>query len=354
MPRAGEGVLVAVIDTGGDIDHPDIAGNVYVNSAEVPNNGIDDDNNGYIDDVSGWDFVEDDNGPSDKYGHGTHCAGTIAAVANNSIGIAGMAYKAKILAVKGLSDKGSGYSDDLAAGIVYAADMGADVLSNSWGGNGNDLTIKDAVDYAHEKGCVVVAAAGNSNADSLYFSPAGFDNVISVAAFDPYFHKASFSNHGKIEVAAPGGSSVISGDENLSFYNILSLNANAGDNYLANSYPILALGEDYLRAAGTSMACPHVSGLAALIISYNRQVKSRELNPEQVEQIMKLSAIPIIDPKDDGTDWGSPNEFSGAGHIDAAKALAVSDNSVIPTVSITSPLHQGTVVKHSCQVKIFS
>ncbi len=129
----GEGIVVAVVDTGLDYNHPDIAANVWTNPGEIPNNNIDDDGNGKVDDVRGWDFANNDNNPMDGFGHGTHVSGTIAAVGNNGIGIIGVAPKAKVMPVKGFSDDGLGYTSDLANGIVYAAQNGADVINNSWG-----------------------------------------------------------------------------------------------------------------------------------------------------------------------------------------------------------------------------
>ncbi|MCB0371363.1 MAG: S8 family serine peptidase, partial [Bdellovibrionales bacterium] len=131
----GEGVVVAVVDTGLDLTHADIAENVWTNEGEIPGNGIDDDQNGYIDDVHGWDFGDQDNDVDDFQGHGTHVAGTIAAVGNNSEGIIGVAPKSKIMPVKGFSSYGGGTTSSLAAAIVYAAMNGADVISNSWGCN---------------------------------------------------------------------------------------------------------------------------------------------------------------------------------------------------------------------------
>ncbi|MDP3789854.1 MAG: S8 family serine peptidase, partial [Candidatus Omnitrophota bacterium] len=244
----GKDIVVAVIDTGVDFSHPDVGGNKWVNPDETAGNGVDDDGNGYVDDINGWDFVSNDNNPYDGHGHGTHVSGTIAAVTNNSAGIAGVAPNAKIMAVKGLSDSGSGYISDLANCLIYAANNGADVLSNSWGGSGSSSTLENAVNYAYSKGCVVVAAAGNSNADAAGYTPAGYANVITVAATDRNDVKASFSNYGSIvDVSAPGVS-------------VLS-----------------SSGGTYKSWSGTSMACPHVSGLAALILSQDPTLTNAEV-----------------------------------------------------------------------------
>ena len=175
----GEGVVVAVIDTGVDYNHSDIKDNMW------------DDGYGHC----GYNFVNDTNDPMDDFGHGTHCAGTIAAVGNNNIGVIGVAPKAKIMAVKGLDNAGSGDTATLADCIRYAADNGAKVLSNSWGGSGSSQTLTDAFHYADSLGCVCIAAAGNSNADVSGFSPANIDTVIAVAATNQNDEKCDFSNY---------------------------------------------------------------------------------------------------------------------------------------------------------------
>lgn len=161
----GSGVIVAVVDTGIDYTHPDIGANVWINTKEIPNNGIDDDGNGYIDDVQGWDFIgtsylnpTQDNNVMDGYGHGTHVAGTIAAVGNNNIGVIGVAWQAQVMAVKGLDNSGYGLDSTLSPAILYAVNNGADVISNSWTGQGTSQTIADAVSYAYNLGAVIVAA----------------------------------------------------------------------------------------------------------------------------------------------------------------------------------------------------
>src|SRR5262249_23738821 len=152
----GAGVVIAVVDTGVDFTHPDLAANAWVNPGEIPGNGIDDDGNGYVDDVHGWDFANDDADPDDDYGHGTHVAGTAAAVGNNGVGIVGIAWESRVMAVKGISASGSGFVSDLAAGIVYAAENGARVINASWGGSHSQV-IDDAIAFAHAAGVVFVA-----------------------------------------------------------------------------------------------------------------------------------------------------------------------------------------------------
>ena len=172
---AGAGITVAIVDTGIDYNHPDIASNIWTNTKEVAGNGIDDDNNGYVDDTIGWDFIgstyrnpTQSNNPIDHFGHGTHVAGTVAAVGNNGTGVIGVAWQAHVMAVKGLDDSGYGLDSTLGPAIIYAANNGAEIISNSWSGQGSSQTIADAVGYAYNLGAVVVAAAGNNNTNDNY------------------------------------------------------------------------------------------------------------------------------------------------------------------------------------------
>ena len=166
-------IVVADIDTGVDRNHPDLAANIWTNPGELPNNGIDDDKNGYIDDYYGWNFVKNTGDPMDDHGHGTHTAGTIAAVGNNAIGVVGVNWQAKIMVLKFLDSGGSGSLDSGIKALQYAADMGARVSSNSWGCECNSVAMDDAVKYEHDKGMVMVAAAGNDNSDAAAQNRAG-------------------------------------------------------------------------------------------------------------------------------------------------------------------------------------
>jgi hypothetical protein len=317
---SGAGVIAAVVDTGIDYTHPDIVANLWSNSDEIAGNGIDDDNNGYIDDVRGYDFASYDNDPKDGHGHGTHVAGTIAASGNNGLGIIGLAYQAKIMPIKGLDDNGSGSDTSLAGALSYAADNGADVINNSWAGIGDSQLIRDAVEYAYSLGCVVMAAAGNDNTDAISYFPANIDHAITVAATDPVDNRCTFSNYGsKVDVAAPGGSE----------YNILSLLAK--DSLFALNYSAYVVGANYIRLAGTSMACPHVVGLTALILSANPQ-----FSIEQVRQVLKQSADQA------GVDIPMPDHYIGTGRINAAKALQMK-NVAKATLALISPFG-GSVV----------
>ncbi len=201
-------VVIAVVDTGVAYDHPDLAGNIWNNTGETScSDGIDNDGNGYIDDCKGWDFVGNDNDPADYNGHGTHVAGTIAAHGNNSNGITGVMWQAKIMPLRFLGISGSGTTADAVSAILYANAKGAHVINNSWGGSGYSQALKDAIDASN---AVVVCAAGNSssNIDKFSFYPAGYKsaNIISVAATDSRDNLASFSNYGKtsVDLAAPG------------------------------------------------------------------------------------------------------------------------------------------------------
>jgi len=209
-------VIVAIIDEGVDINHPDLAGNIWTNPGESanPNDGIDNDLNGKIDDVNGWDFYNNDKtvfDPEDKDQHGTHIAGTIAGVANNTAGIAGVAPNVKIMSLKFMGPNGGSTSNAIAA-IQYATAKGAKISNNSWGFSGTDLALRDAINVS---GQVFVAAAGNGGIDGIGDnndvypdSPSGLDspNIISVAAVYNQGGLASFSNYGltTVDVGSPG------------------------------------------------------------------------------------------------------------------------------------------------------
>lgn len=285
---SGEGVVVAVVDSGLDITHPDIAGRLWTNAAEIAGNGIDDDQNGYIDDIHGWDFANDDNNPMDDHGHGTHVAGTIAAEVNNGVGIAGVAPRSRIMALKGIGTVG-GSDSDLAQAIVYAANNGARVINCSWGGGPMSIpqVIADAINYAHDvHNAVVVVAAGNSNLDvgneAFGFFPANSRNVITVAASDHSDQKAYFSNFGeKIDLIAPGGGDSQPTTAFDPHRTILSLKSSQANSTMTGNGALI-IGGQYVRQAGTSMAAPHVAGAAALILS-----RYPTLSAEQVRQALR-------------------------------------------------------------------
>ena len=302
-------VIVAVIDTGVDRNHEDLGGNMWVNAGEIPGNSIDDDGNGYVDDYYGWDWVGDDNDPMDDHGHGTHCSGTIAAVGNNGLGVVGVNWESRIMALKFLNSAGSGSLSDAVEALRYAADMGVRVSSNSWGGSGTSAMMDDAIRYVHDQGMIVVVAAGNSNADSLDFTPASADRAMTVAASDYNDAKASFSNWGqKIDVTAPG-------------VDILSTKSSINNMCTVARGNIV--GTYYCRVSGTSMATPHVAGLAALILSVNPG-----LTNEDIRQLIRTGAVDIGAP-------GKDRDF-GYGRIDAHDSISLSAAAPLAPV-ITSP-----------------
>ncbi len=222
LTKGSPNVVIAVIDSGVAYDHPDLAPNMWTNPREIPNNGIDDDNNGFVDDVRGWDFVTGDNDPMDVNEHGTHVAGTIAAKGNNGSGITGVMWEAKIMPLRFLAASGFGSIADLDAAIKYAVANGAKVINASFGSRGCSLTQYNAINDANSAGVLFVAAAGNdgtSNESTPHFpssfseasicqgqQKAALPNVISVAATDSNDRLANFSNFGDnaVQVAAPG------------------------------------------------------------------------------------------------------------------------------------------------------
>ena len=238
----GDGVLIGIIDTGVDTRHPDLRDRIFVNPGEIADNGIDDDGNGFVDDVSGWDFANADNDPFDDVYHGTHVAGIAAATGDNGRGVAGVAWHARLLPVKFLSADGSGFSADAIRSIDYAALMGARVLNNSWGGGAFSNAMFDTIAAVGTDGVLFIAAAGNDgeNIDAKPHYPASYDltNLIAVAATDDRDGIASFSSYGGrgVLLGAPG----------------------AG---ILSTLP----GGAYGLLNGTSMAAPMVTGAVALL-----------------------------------------------------------------------------------------
>lgn len=239
--------IIAVIDTGTDITHPDLRNNLWTNPDETEN-GRDDDGNGYVDDVNGWDFYNDDNtvyDEADGENHGTHISGTVAAEGNNDVGVTGVNWDARIMPLKFIGPDG-GFVSDAVAAIDYAVDNGATISNNSWGGTSNSRILQEAIGRAGQEGHLFVAAAGNDGTDNderpFYPASYGNENIISVTATDRNDGLASFSNFGNdsVDLGAPG-------------VQILS-----------------TLPEhNYGYASGTSMASPHVAGIAGLLKSAN-------------------------------------------------------------------------------------
>ena len=294
ITRGSPHVTVAVVDSGITTRHPEFRSQLWRNSGEIPNNGIDDDGNGYVDDINGWDFSDAptlpgsgdstvrDNDPEDETGHGTHVSGIIAAEANNGVGIAGIAWKCRLMPLRAGFKYGGGeylQNDDLAAAIVYAADNGAQVINMSWGDTVNAFIIKDALAYAYARGCVLVGAAGNSGTRGSYY-PAALKKVISVAGLGQEKQLYSDSNFGAtVDIAAPGEE-------------IPSTDINGG----------------YQNRSGTSMAAAHVSGIAGLVIAANPAYTNTE-----VQETLIATADSLF-----------INALVGAGSLDAYAALTAS------------------------------
>jgi PKD repeat protein len=285
-------VRVAVVDDAVLVSHQDLAPSIWVNPLENPNNALDDDGNGYVNDVSGWDAADNDNNPapplafatSSVFTHGTHCAGIVGAATNNGIGIASIGAGLKIIPVKCNNDATPGPTLPAAYdGVTYAITLQPEVMSLSWGGPGYAATNQLLFDLAFANDIVVVAAAGNSNVATPMY-PASYNHVISVAATDPSDLKASFSNYGAtIDVSAPG-------------VNILST--------LAGNT------SDYGQMSGTSMACPLTAGLCGLMRSFNPAKTAT-----QIEACLESTADPI-----DALNPGYVGQL-GSGRINAFNAL---------------------------------
>ncbi len=265
-------ILIGLVDSGLHFDHPDVQNNVFYNDAEIPDDGIDNDNNGYVDDWRGWDFVdapelsdialgdytEQDNDPTDDINHGTHLAGIIGADTNNGLGVCGVCWNIDILIIRAgfKTIEGLGYlqDDDAAASIIYAADMGADVINISWGDQNYSQIIADACHYAYELGSIVVVSSGNTYGPGIMY-PAQLSTTIAVGSVDRFFNRANFSSYGpQLDLLAPGV-------QIISSYDVTENNL-------------------YKEQSGTSMSAPFVSAGIGLLLSVEpglnfEQVKTR-------------------------------------------------------------------------------
>jgi subtilisin family serine protease len=254
------GVVVAILDSGVDYNHQDLRPNMWVNPGEIAGNGLDDDGNGYVDDVFGINAIEGSGDPMDDDGHGTHVAGIVGAAGNNSIGLAGVCWNCSLMAIKFLDEEGDGYLSDELEGIEYAINHGADILNGSFGTYDSSRVEENAIRAAQNAGLLFVFSSGNDgrNDDQNHHYPSSYDveNIIAVSASTRRDELASWSNYGlnSVDVAAPGAS-------------------------ILSTVP----GNAYATYSGTSMASPHVAGAAALIKSHDssltwRQIKSRLLS----------------------------------------------------------------------------
>lgn len=301
IERGDANVIVAVIDTGIDYDHPDIQNNLWVNEGEDLNgnglvdesdfNDVDDDGNGFVDDIRGWDFtdapnypdggdyLERDNDPMDGHGHGTGVAGIIAADTDNDIGVAGLAFGCRVMNLRAFNSSGYGEEDDAASAILYAIANGARVINMSFGDVFVSRLLDDVIKYGYQRGVVMVASAGNSSTDEIHY-PSGFAETISVGASDDNDNLAGFSNYGpSVDLVAPGSY-------------ILSLD----------------LEGEYHNWNGTSFSAPYVSAAAALLLSHRP-----DLANDAVRSILVNSA-------DDVGDGGWDNQF-GAGRLNVLQML---------------------------------
>lgn len=278
-------IIVAILDTGIDYTHPDLTSNIWTNLGEIAGNGLDDDGNGYIDDVYGYDFYNEDSDPYDDHGHGTHCAGTLGGVGNNNRGVTGVNWDVALMGLKFMGATGLGNTFDIIRAINYASENGARVINASFGGPSFDPALRDAIQVAGQDGILFVAAAGNngSNNDVYPTYPANFDldGLITVAATDSSDNLTWFSNYGSnsVDVAAPGS-------------NILSTVPAGG----------------YAYYSGTSMAAPHVAGLAALLLAANPGLSLDQLSTAI------LSSVDTMD---------SLYQVSTGGRINAASAMSL-------------------------------
>jgi subtilisin family serine protease len=299
----GAGVTVAVVDTGIDFQHSDLAANAWNNPAD-PQNGVDDDHNGFVDDVHGADFVNEDSNPSDDAGHGTHVAGIIGARGNNASGVSGVNWDAKLMGLKFLDADGEGNTADAANAIDYAVSHGARVINASWGGPAFSQALYQAVRRAGDKGVLFIAAAGNDghNADTKPDYPAAFDlpNVISVAATDAQDHLVDFSNYGvaSVDLAAPGDD-------------------------IESTVPPATDSSGYASFSGTSMATPFVAGAAALYLSKFPQATADQVRNAILQNVDKLPSL--------------AGKVSTGGRLDIARMLGAAAPQTTPEPDHTPP-----------------
>lgn len=317
-----EDIIIAVVDSGIMYDHPDLKNVIFINENEIPDSGVDDDNNGYIDDYRGWDFTDAptlhnialgdytvrDNDASDENFHGTHVSGIIGAEVNNGIGIAGIMWNVKILPIRAgfRTTTGGGYlqDDDVSAAIIYATDMGAHIINMSWGSSQYSPIIADACQYAYERGVILVASAGNDPGPYISY-PAKLSTVISVGSINAFKTLSDFSSYGPdLDIVAPGSE-------------ILSTYSMEGEN------------SGYTKMSGTSMSAPYVSGIIGLLLS-----QRPGLTFEEVKTLLYSTTehLPLNSPATSGF-----NEKYGYGLINAYNLLSSYSS---PNMSISYPYEE--------------
>ncbi len=275
------GVLIAILDSGIDVEHPDLQPNLWANPGEIAANGLDDDANGYVDDTLGWNFVYNNNDIADDNGHGSLVSGIAAARTGNSLGIAGVCGRCRIMPVKVMQPSGAANYSAIAAGITYAVDKGARIVNLSLGGYSDSSALRDALEYASTQNAVVVAGAGNDNT-GVPFYPAAYDNVTAVAGTSMSDTRSASSNYGAwVDVSAPSE-------------DILTT----------------AMGSDYVTTSGTSMASPFAAGLAGLLVS---------LHPDWAPALVHSQMVHTADPID-ALNPGFESKL-GSGRINAARAV---------------------------------
>ncbi|MFQ6059518.1 MAG: S8 family serine peptidase [Anaerolineae bacterium] len=295
-------IVIAILDSGVDLDHPDLAAKIWTNAGEIPDNGLDDDGNGYADDVHGWDFVNDDHDPRDDNGHGTFQAGVAAAATNNGEGIAGLSWGAKIMPLKVLNERALGVYGNVIEGIRYAADNGAGIVVMSFWGFDYSAEMQEAVNYAHGRGVLLVAAAGDlAEQGNPTTYPAALANVVAVGASNREDDRLSSSEYGPyLDLMAPGVA--------------------IPSTYWQNGQHVYTAGQ------GTEFGpAPHVAGLAALVWSVDPN-----LTADQVENYMESTALDLGDVGRD--------EFYGFGRIDALEAV----RAALPPTPTATPTSTAT------------
>lgn len=303
-------VKLAITDTGVDYKHPDLAAHIWTNPGEVPDNGLDDDFNGLIDDIHGFDFsgneitnfdIVGDPDPMDTIGHGSHVSGIAAAVSGNGIGIEGVADNVEIMCVKIFPNA---FASVISRAVVYAVENGAEVINASWGTPYYSSLIKEVVDFADESGVLFVAASGNSGDNSLFY-PGAFDRIITVGASNSDDRVTYFSTYGpSVDLVAPGR-------------DILSLRAFNTDLYAAGGEHLVRIIEDdYYLADGTSMAAPHVAGAAAFLLSV-----APGLTLDSLKVLLVNTTDEYEDPFGDGRYFPGRDIYSGYGRLNLGRAV---------------------------------